>query len=281
MEGLGTILSVDKDNAKIKDDAFSIDIDENGNYILHVFIADFISHRHIKASQLIENRLQSDSFNQAGILKTAFSDFSLSEREEKPVFDFKFVISKDIEVLSFEASKKNIMIDIEMTHSDVADTIDEDSYLIDYLALAYELGEKLATKNKSQVDFCDNFERMEFPFPFPKEFLKLLNITLMKQCLDNKLPLIFFVYAKNHKFYNEYKSCYFASEIDSESDVYARFNSPIRSMDSLFNLMVYNDIVFNKNFDNIDSIQKYRSIVDGYHCMVLSYDDERRNGVKK
>lgn len=281
MEGLGTILSIDNNFAKIKDDAFSIDFDENGNYILHVYIVDFITSRHYKVSEIIGEKLHCDPLNQKVILKNAFSSFSLSEREEKPVFDFKFVISKDIEVLSFEASKKKIMVDIEMTHDDVVDTVNEDSYLVDYLALAYDLGEKLAIKNKTEVDFSDDFEKMEFPFPFPKEFLKLLNITLLKQCRDNKLPLIYFVYAKNDKYFNEYNPCYYTSEISNESDIYARFNSPIRCMDSLFNLVVYNDIVFSKSFDNIDAISKYRNILDEYQNLVISFNDYKRTGGKK
>ncbi len=264
MDELGLILSIDNNAAKIIDDAYSIDFDEEGNYILDIYISDPISQSELMVMNIINANINSEAFNQTGKLKKAFLNFSLSEREEKPVFDFRFKISKDGDILSFDTLKKYVMIDIEMTHDDVVDSINEDSYISDYLAIAYELGELIAEKNQEKVDFDDSFEKIKFPFPFPKEFLKLLNITLLEKCLEFDLPIIFFAVPRNRKKNTGYTPSYSTSEIPDDSDVYARFNSPLRRIDCLYNLLVFNVFIYNNQYNNEELLENYRSLIDGY-----------------
>lgn len=274
MEGLGLILSVDNNNARKIDDAFSINFDDDGNYILDIYIADPISINEQKAFELIKENINRNKSNQTISLKRFFSNCSLSEREEKDSFDFRFVISKNGDIISFGVTEKKVLIDIEMTHDDVVDTIEEDSYLADYLAIAYSLGEKIAKKNTSKVCFDDNFEEMSFPFPFPKEFLKLLNITLLEKCTDFNLPLIYFDFSRDES----NPSC-FTSVRPVNCDLYARFNSPLRCMDCLYNLMVFYEFIYCNRINDTNLIKEYSKISDGYIDLVKSYVDF--NEVKK
>ncbi|MBQ4583697.1 MAG: hypothetical protein IJA94_02285 [Bacilli bacterium] len=119
---LGQILSIDKPGTKVREDAFSVDIDEKGNYIANIYISDPITNNQ-KIIDNITRLYMSNNGANSILIKDYFRNYGLSERNEKDCFCFSFVLDKNANILSFNTSKKKIQIDIEMDYDIVTSNI--------------------------------------------------------------------------------------------------------------------------------------------------------------
>lgn len=139
MDWLGTKIAVDANNAKVKDDAFSIDIDENNNYILNVYIADCISNNEESIKRILEQTYKAGNGFVEQLLKKKLGNYSLSEREEQLAFHFQFVLNQNFDILEFNINKEIIDLDGEYTRDEVLDDIREGALMSDYFYLANDI----------------------------------------------------------------------------------------------------------------------------------------------
>lgn len=265
---LGDILSIDRKGTMVKDDAYSITIDENNNFNLTLYIADPITDNksslyYVKMWARREEEKVA-KFSPKGALR----NYSLCEEEEKNAFCFSFKINQKGDVIGFNIEKKKVQIDLELEHDDVFDIVDEESELCDYICLSNQLAELLYSKRTNGKEFKGyTDDDSEYNLPFPREFNLLLNSYLTKQIYD-VVPLIYNV-KEVAEYKGNYEMWYYTSTPTKTvitRDYYASFTSPLRKEEDFINLKILNDIFIE---DLIESkkenlIEIYREYLDGY-----------------
>lgn len=279
-EYLGTILSIDQQNTKRKEDAFSLNYDEDGNYLLNIYISDPITGNEKNIKNIIRKTLQYDGSYKGTYLRNQFSDYSLCEEEEKPVFSFCFTISKEGDLIDFCADKRKIAVDFEMTETDVVEVIEDEAPLFEYLAEINYLAEILYQKVNHGREFNTFGPKVRFDFLFPGQFIMLANAILTDMVMKLELPLIYSVTTTDEQINNKVEPNYFTSNPTKNKfgRYYAHFTSPLREFESLINLSVYNDFVltkldkhaYNHKFDF------YNNITDGYIRIDDAKEHEKR-----
>lgn len=262
---LGTVLAIDRDNTIIKDDAFSLNFDSSGNYLLNVYIADPITGNEENIYNLLSKTKNFTNEYQSIYLKKILSDYSLNEEEEKKIFCFGFKISKEGNVLDFNITKQKLSVDIEISESELIELIDEDAAIIDYLGEINELAELLFNISYNTKNYTE-FDNNVFDFAFPRQFSTLVNETLTKLLISKDMPIIYFVGTKEQKALNMIIPGYYTSEkiMSHFGEYYSPFTSPLRLPESLFNLFVLNECVFLRKQQEDINNENIKEYLDGY-----------------
>ncbi len=256
MDWLGTKIAVDGNDTKVKDDAFSIGIDENNNYILNVYIADCISNNEENIKEILEKTYKAGSGFAEQLLKKKLGNYSLSEREEQLAFHFQFVLNQNFDILEFNINKEIIDLDGEYTRDEVLDDIREGALMSDYFYLANDIACGLYSKYGNDWDFDKN-EML----PFPTIFLDITNKTLERILEAKDLPIIYNIYNDSH----DPMDYYYAAKLpDDETVHFAKFTAPLRMPENLINLFILNKFVLGKDKNNFDEIERVKRELDNY-----------------
>lgn len=269
---MGKILSIDENGTEVKDDAFSVDVDDENNYILKVYIADPITNNESLIEQITGLKLDFRDSNNTLSVKSAFRKYSLSEEEEKRCFCFEFKISQTGKLKELNYYKQNIMIDIEMTYDDVAEVISEGGELYEFFSVINELSDILYSKRNSGEVFKTYGYYVNYDFTFPREFNVLVNMILAEHFHANGIPLIYDV-EEYDKYKSHMKFWYYTSvptksvtEKNPKGYYYGAFTSPLQNFEDLKNLEIFNDFMI-KNYSEEEReklIKIYTSQLRGY-----------------
>lgn len=263
------IISVDRKGTIVKDDAYSINIDEDNNYDLNVYIADPITDNkssfYYMKTWLSNDEGEISMFSPKGALKK----ISLSERSEQNTFCFSFKINQSGDVIEFNIEKKKIRIDLELEYEDVFDAVDEESELCDYICLSNHLAEVLYSKRNNGKEFKGYTEDgAEYDLSFPREFNLLANRYLTKLIYNENVPLIYSV-KEVSGYKNKYEMWYYTSiptKTIITKDYYGSFTSPLRKAEDFVNLKILNDVFIKSPSEREKKklIDEYREYLDGY-----------------
>ena len=286
---LGKILSIDYEGTKVKDDAFSVNYDKNGNYVLKVYIADPITNNQHQLDNI--TRLHNSSTGRLiSTMKEFFAEYGLSEAEEKRCFCFTFVVDVEQNILSFDVQKQLVQIDLELEYDDVFDTFDEENELAGYLYFCNEFAELLYKKRSNGREFNSYGNEYQYDLPFPREFITLVNYYLADMLNKLNIPFIYDVREATKKDYSDLMWYYTSVPTKTHSVnceyYYGAFTSPIQDFEDLKDLEIFNNMIF-LNPDEKEKeklIDKYKRQLDGYICLKDKADDRykhKRGGTKK
>ena len=267
----GKILSIDEAGTEIKDDAFSVDYDEFGNYILNVYV----SNPYENIDELAEyfNKIRAkNSYVDSYSIKSSLKECSLSEREEKDCFCFSFLIDKVGKVIDFTLLKRKIEIDIEMDRGDVFDTVEEEGALCDYLIFINGLSDLLYAQRNNGKEFVTYGKYIDYDITFPREFTFLVNQYIAEKFQQSQIPFIYDV--KEYERYNYHSIGWYYTSTPTKSSssdgkikyYYGAFTSPLQNYEDLKNLEILSAFLLQDNSkDEFESLkQKYNDELKDY-----------------
>lgn len=271
----GKIISIDPSITEVKDDAFSVELDEQENYILKLYIADPITNNEALIEQITGNKLNFEDSSNTFSVKSALRKYSLSSRQEQKCFCFEFKISPSGRLLKFYYGKQKVKIDYELTYDDVVDAIDQEEELYEFFCKISELSNVLYSKRNAGAEFQTYSSKIDYDFTFPREFTVLLNILLAEHFHSCYIPFIYDV-EEYDKYKNHMKFWYYTStptktitEKNLEGYYYGAFTSPLQNFEDLKNLEIFNDFMVKDYSDEErETLKKiYTSQLTGYKRM--------------
>ena len=213
-------LTIDNENTKIYDDALSIEMLEDGSYLLGIYLTDVASF--IPIGSKIDERAYETGKNIYSINKTItiFSDefidkFSLIKDEQRRVIGFFFKFNNRFELLSFDIKKCLIKIGENYSHYK-ANTLITDSRETDEIVTLkklVELSRTLMKRNEKEYEVSKeikNLRRTIFDGVEVKGSISSIAIEDIMIYLNWKLASIFannpnlpFIYRNNLGCYDE------------------------------------------------------------------------------
>ena len=268
----GNIITIHSSSTEVKSNAFSVELDNEKNYILRVYVADPITGNEKLIEKITKAKLELNDSGNTFSVKSNFRNYSLSETEEKPSFCFEFKISPNGKLLDFKYGKQNIMVDIEMTYDDVYDVLKEEGEFYEFLCTINELSDILYSKRNAGAQFERYGRYVDYNLTFPREFNVLVNMLLAEHFNSCNVPFIYDV-EEYDKYKNHMKFWYYTStptktvtEKNPYGYYYGAFTSPLKNFEDLKDLEIFNEFMIKQHTEEefVGLRKKYALQLDGY-----------------
>lgn len=156
-----SIITIDSNKTRVRDDAISIKKDGN-NYIIELFITDPAKYIDFNSEIDIKSRNNYKNFNNVSrLFSPEIEDtFSLNKELDKPVLSLTIIMDNTGNIKDYYLKEKVIKIDDNLSFSD-CDLIIEGKKASDYkksLTQLYDIALLLENKNKRKIDYWNKKE---------------------------------------------------------------------------------------------------------------------------
>lgn len=267
------VITIDDISSLDLDDAFSLQKDTNGDYLLYVYIADVI--RILRRNQNIlkiaykrgtsfyNHDNQDDNFDIHMLPEILATDvLSLVANNERNVQAFFFRISPLGEIKNFEISKGVILVKERCDYDQVNVRLEngkKDNDIDIMLNNAKELADVLSSKHNSQLSLTTNNNEDSNSFAIIRELAILVNTMVAKVFSDYHYPFLY----RNIKENDSY--AYYSSHNDGHHllgvSAYGHCTSPIRRFSDVINQELIEKFLIDKNVPDTDW-QNYLNLVN-------------------
>ena len=218
-------ITIDGDDSRDFDDAISLELNEKGNYLLGVHIAD-VSHYVKSGSQIDKEALEraTSVYFPDRVLpmlpeKLSNGICSLNEGVDRLTLSCIMEVNDEGEVVNYEFAKAIIRSSNRMTYKKVQKIIDGDeelrqeySHLVQMIDNAFALAKILYEKRKSEgsvdIDSKESTifvadgkiilekKQREWSNQLIEEFMLLANVTVARHCFYLDIPFVFRIHEK-------------------------------------------------------------------------------------
>jgi exoribonuclease R len=212
------IITIDANNAKSLDDAFSLEVLPNGNYLLGIYIADVSSY--VKAG----THLDKEAYERGSTIylpnltipmfpnNLTYNLFSLNTGSDKLVVSHLFEFSPNMNLVNYEINRSIVTINKNFSYNDINNIMDKGNDINQFKLLKNMLSfsEKLKNQNlskgvyheiKQMRRYANNKDTNQYDDSvgcvIVEEFMVLLNHFIAYYFSEKKLPLIYRINLSN------------------------------------------------------------------------------------
>ena len=251
------IITIDNPNAKILENAISIEIADN-KYLLSLYITDvesFVNKDKIFARKTYEDILNTKS-GQLFTRGYKYNNFSMRKGEEIPVVAYQFMVDEDFKILSFDIERATIVVKDNLTFNDFNNldnlesekTKNQISLLLELVYPYLEDSNKINSKTADNMNYIINNRLSKFL----ATYLHQKNLPLIYRLdnredtnevissLEERLDINLNFLRQNSSFLDSRVYTAGADTIKNDKDINISIFSPARKMDAFTNQMLIN-----------------------------------------
>lgn len=212
------VVTIDSDKSKSLDDAFSLEVLPNGNYLLGIYISDVSSYVKADTHLDLEAYERGKTIYLPGLTIPMFPPaltyniFSLNTDGDKPVVAHLFEFSPSMNLINYEVNRALVTVNKNLTYTDTNNILDNGTDVNDYKLLKNMLmfSEKLKSQNISKDLYHeikeirrsandlnrDNYDNSAGS-KIVEEFMVLVNHFIAHYFFETKLPFIYRINLSN------------------------------------------------------------------------------------